>query len=107
MNERELKLWRKKQIMKRAKQSNITTVDPEKLRNEMIEADKQKRMIRVEMEQVDLFGVITQIQVAASHPMLESAFQQPTIELGKKLQNQFFEPNSEMWKALELGWPPD
>ena len=33
--------------------------------------------------------------------------QQPTIEISKKLQNQFFEPNSEMWKALELGWPPD
>jgi phosphopantothenoylcysteine synthetase/decarboxylase len=107
MNERELKLWRKKRVMKRAQQSNITTVDPEKLRNEMIAADKQKELVKVEMEQIELFGIITQIQVATSHPMLETAFQKPTIEIGKKLQNQFFEPNSEMWKALELGWPPD
>jgi hypothetical protein len=107
MNEKELKIWRKKRVVKRAQQSKITSVDPEKLRSEMLEADKQKAVVKLEMEKIDLFGIITQIQVATSHPMLETAFQQPTIELGKKLQNQFFDPNSEMWKALELGWPPD
>jgi hypothetical protein len=107
MNEKELKVWRKKRVVKRAQQSNITTINPEKLRSEMLEADKQKVVVKLEVEKIDLFGIITQIQVATSHPMLETAFQQQTIELGKKLQNQFFDPDSEMWKALELGWPPD
>lgn len=107
MNEKELKLWQKERVMKRAQQSKITSVDPEKLRNEMIETDEQKQLVKIEVEQIDLFGIITEIQVATSHPMLETAFQQPTIEIGKKLQNQFFDPTSEMWKARELGWPPD
>jgi hypothetical protein len=55
----------------------------------MIEADTQKAMVKLEVEKIDLFGIITQIQVATSHPMLETAFQQPTIELGKNYRTSF------------------
>lgn len=107
MDAEKLKVYRQQRILERARRAGIDSFDTQKFESELRASDSAQVTISLSLHQVDIFGLITQVQVAASHPALETPSRRPTIELARKLQNECFDRDSEIWKAIELGWPLD
>lgn len=61
----------------------------------------------VELPPLAAIAIISHIQLAIRHPGIsEEIFAKIAIEAGRQLQN-LFNPDSEIYKVLEVGWNPD
>jgi hypothetical protein len=107
MNADQLKAYRQQRIRERAARAGIDSFDSAKFESELRQSDADGVTVNLTLHQVDVFGLITQVQVAASHPALNTPAREPSIELARRLQNECFDSGSEIWKAIELGWPVD
>lgn len=61
----------------------------------------------VEFPPLAAIAIISHIQLATRHPGIsDEIFTKIAIEAGRQLQN-LFNPDSEIYKVLEVGWNPD
>jgi len=63
--------------------------------------------VKIEIPLLSVFSIIAQIQSTADHPEVkDKGFTDVAMEAVCQLQ-ELFDPESEIYKVLELGWSPN
>jgi hypothetical protein len=83
-------------------------VDLEKYVAEIAQVAQENKFLTFRVAGLAAVAAIVHIQLASRHPDAENFgdFSKIAIDLAKELQ-QCFQPETEIYKVLELGWDPD